>query len=66
MEQDIMFFIKHDIEVCEATVKECLQVLRDTRVVPMCDDYTRGWNKSIDVAIKRLTERYDIDVEETK
>lgn len=44
-------------------VKECLQVLRDTRVVPMCDDYSRGWNKSIDVAIKRLTERYDIDEE---
>lgn len=62
MEQDIMFFLKHDIEVCEAVVKECLQILRDTRVVPMCDDYARGWNDCIDMAIKRLAERYDINV----
>ena len=39
MEQDIMFFIKHDIEVCKAVVKECLQVLRDIRVAHIYDDY---------------------------
>lgn len=51
---------KHDVKACKEVVKECLQVLRDTRIVPMCDDYARGWNKSIDVAIKRFTEKYDI------
>lgn len=62
MEQDIMFFIKHDIEVCKAVVKECLQVLRDIRVAHIYDDYEWGWNSGIDMAIKRLAEKYDIKV----
>lgn len=65
-EQEMAFFVKPDVEVCKEVVKECLQVLRDTRVVPMCDDYARGWNKSIDVAIKRLAEKYRIDEEDRK
>ena len=65
-EQDIMFFIKHDIEVCEAVVKECLQVLRDTRIPRIYDDYTWGWNKGIDQAIEQLTKKYCIDEEVTK
>lgn len=65
-EQDIMFFVKRDVKICKEVVKECLRILRDARVVPMCDDYARGWNKSIDVAIKRIAERYNIDEEDDK
>ena len=41
-------------------VKECLRVLRDTRVTHIYDDYEWGWNSGIDRAIERLTEKYDI------
>ena len=41
-----------------------MQVLRDTRVAHIYDDYEWGWNSGIDIAIKRLAERYSIDVEE--
>lgn len=63
-EQEIAFFLKHDAKVCKEVVKECLQVLRDTRTVRIYDDYEWGWDSGIDTAIKRLAERYNIDVEE--
>ena len=44
-------------------VKECLQVLRDMRVVHIYDDYEWGWDSCIDRAIEQLTEKYNIDVE---
>lgn len=59
-EQKTAFFLKHDVKVCEEVVKECLQVLRDTRVTHIYDDYEWGWNSGIDRAIERLTEKYDI------
>ena len=59
-EQETAFFLKHDVKVCEEVVKECLQVLRDTRVTHIYDDYEWGWNSGIDRAIERLTEKYDI------
>ena len=59
-EQEIAFFAKHDVKVCKEVVKECLQVLRDTRVTHIYDDYEWGWNSGIDRAIERLTEKYDI------
>lgn len=63
-ERETAFFLKHDVEVCKEVVKECLQVLRDTRIAYPRNDHSRGWNLSINVAIKRLTEKYNIDVEE--
>ena len=63
-EQEIAFFVKHNAEVRKQVVKECLQVLRDTRVTHMYDDYEWGWNSGIDRAIERLTEKYSIDVED--
>lgn len=65
-EQEILFFAKHDVKVCEEVVKECLQILRDTRKPYPRDDYAWGWDNGIDTAIKRIAERYNIDVEETK
>ena len=59
-EQEIAFFAKHDVKVCKDVVKECLQVLRDTRKPYPCDDYACGWNIGIGTAIERLTERYSI------
>ena len=61
-EQETTFSTKHDVKVCKEVVKECLQVLRDIRVTHIYDDYEWGWNSGIDMAIKRLAERYDIDV----
>ena len=61
-EQETTFFVKHDAKVCEEVVKECLQVLHDTRMPYVHDDYSQGCNDSIDVAIERLAKRYDIDV----
>ena len=61
-EQETAFFLKHDVKVCKEVVKECLQVLRDARVAHIYDDYEWGWNSGIDMAIKYLAERYDIDV----
>ena len=61
-EQETTFFVKHDAKVCKEVVKECLQVLRDTRIARIYDDYEWGWNSGIDMAIKRLAERYDIEV----
>lgn len=63
-EQETTFFTKHDIEVCEAVVKECLQVLRDMRITYVRDDYDYGWNIGIATAIERLAEKYCIDIEE--
>lgn len=60
-EQETAFFLKHDVKVCEEVVKECLQVLRDTRIARPRDDYSLGWNNSIDIVIKQLTEKYSID-----
>lgn len=65
-EQDIMFFFKHDVKVCKEVVKECLQVLRDTCIAYICDDYSWGWDNGIDTAIKRIAERYNIDEEVEK
>lgn len=62
-EQEIAFFAKHDVEVCKEVVKECLQVLCDTRVACIYDDYLWGWNKGIDQAIERLAKKYCIDTE---
>lgn len=59
-EQEIAFFAKHDVEVCKEVVKECLQVLRDTRVACIYDDYLWGWNKGIDQAIEQLAKEYCI------
>lgn len=59
-EQEIAFFAKHDVKVCKDVVKECLQVLRDTRKPYPSDDYACGWNIGIGTAIERLTERYSI------
>lgn len=63
-EQETAFFVKHDVKVCKDVVKECLQVLRDTRKPYPRDDYACGWNIGIGTAIERLTERYSIDVED--
>lgn len=63
-EQETAFFLKHDVKVCKEVVKECLQVLRDTRVAYIYDDYEWGWNSGIDRAIERLAERYNINVED--
>ena len=59
-EQEIAFFAKHDVKVCKDVVKECLQVLRDTRKPYPRDDYACGWNIGIGTATERLTERYSI------
>lgn len=63
-EQETAFFAKHDVEVCKEVVKECLQVLRDIRLVYMYDDYSFGWDNGINQAIAQLTEKYNIDVED--
>lgn len=57
---------KRDMKVCKEVVRECLQVLRDTRKPYPRDDYACGWNIGIGTAIERLVERYDIyeEVEE--
>lgn len=55
--------VKHDVKVCKEVVRECLQVLRDTRKPYPRDDYACGWNIGIGTAIERLTERYSIDTE---
>lgn len=59
-EQETAFFAKHDVKVCKDVVRECLQVLRDTRKAYPRDDYACGWNIGIGAAIERLVERYDI------
>lgn len=63
-EQETVFFLKHDVEVCEEVVKECLQVLRDIRIACIYDEYSWGWDSGIDRAIEQLAKRYDIDVED--
>ena len=63
-EQEIAFFAKHNAEVREEVVKECLQVLRDTRIASICDEYSWGWDSAIDTAIKRLAEKYCIDTQQ--
>lgn len=65
-EQEIKFFAKYDVKICKEVVKECLQVLRDTRIPRIYDEYSWGWDNGIDTAIKRIAERYDIDEDETK
>lgn len=66
-EQEIKFFAKHDVKVCKEVVKECLQVLRDMRVVlGIYDDYLLGWNDGINEAIDRLAKKYCIDEEVPK
>ena len=54
---------KYDVKVCKEVVEECLQVLRDTRIARVCDDYSWGWNVGIATAVERLAERYGIDTE---
>lgn len=63
-EQETAFFAKRDVKVCEEVVKECLQVLRDTRIARICDDYSWGWDSGIDQAIERLAKKYYIDEED--
>lgn len=64
-EQEIKFFAKHDVKVCKEVVKECLQVLRDMRVVlGIYDNYLLGWNDGINEVIDRLAKKYCIDEEE--
>lgn len=65
-DQDIMFFAKHDVKVCKEVVKECLQVLRDMRMVCIQGYYSSGWNECIDRAIEQLAERYCIYEEVAK
>lgn len=62
-EQETLFFAKHDVDVCKEVVKECLQVLRDMRLVYIRGYYSSGWNDCIDRAIERLAEKYYIDAE---
>lgn len=63
-DQDILFFIKHDAKVCKEVIKECLQVLRDTGIPCIYDEYSWGWDNGIDEAIKRIAEKYDIEEDE--
>lgn len=63
-EQEIKFFAEHDVKVCEEVVKECLQVLRNMRMVYIHGYCSSGWNDCIDRAIEKLAERYCIDEEE--
>ena len=63
-EQETAFFLKHDAKVCKEVVKECLQVLRDMRMVCIQGYYSSGWNDCIDRAIERLADRYCIDEED--
>ena len=56
--------VRHDAKVCKEVVKECLQVLRDTRKPYPRDDYACGWNIGIGTAIEQLVERYSIDEED--
>lgn len=65
-ERETAFFAKHDVQVCKEVVKECLQVLRDMRLVYIRGYYSSGWNDCIDRAIERLAEKYYIDVEEVE
>lgn len=62
-DKEIKFFTKHDVEVCKEVVKECLQVLRDMRLVCLYGYYASGWNECIDIAIERLAEKYCINEE---
>ena len=62
-EQEIEFFVKHNAEVRKEVVKECLQVLRDTRIACIYDDYSWGWNKGIDQAIEQLAKIYCINID---
>lgn len=61
-EQEIAFFAKHNDEVRKDTVKECLQVLCDTGMTYLYDTYSWEGIEVIDQAIKRLAEKYNIDV----
>lgn len=65
-EQEIAFFAKHDVEVCKEVVKECLQVLRNMRMVYIRGYYVLGWNDGIDEAIEQLAKKYCIDEEVEK
>lgn len=65
-EQEIKFFAKYDVKICKEVVKECLQVLRDTRIPRIYDEYSWGWDNGIDNAIERLTKKYCIDEEVEK
>lgn len=65
-EQEIKFFAKHDVEVCQQVVKECLQVLRNMRTVYVRGYYVLGWNDGIDEAIEQLAKKYCIEEEEEK
>lgn len=53
-----------EIVDCKEVVKECLQVLRDTDIPCIYDDFSWGWDNGIDTAIKRLAEKYNIDMED--
>ena len=62
-EQEIAFFVEHNAKVREEVVKECLQVLCDTGMTYLYDTYSWEGIEVIDQAIKRLAEKYNIDVE---
>lgn len=65
-EQEIKFFAKYDVKICKEVVKECLQVLRNMRMVYIRGYYVLGWNDGIDEAIEQLAKKYCIEEEVEK
>lgn len=63
-EQEIAFFAKHNDEVRKEVVKECLHILHNTGMTYLYDTHSWDGIEVIDIAIKRLAEKYNIDIEE--
>lgn len=63
-EQEITFFAKHNAAVREEVVKECLHILHNTGMTYLYDTHSWDGIEVIDIAIKRLAEKYNIDINE--
>lgn len=71
-DREIEFFAKHNARVREnaddtirkEVVKECLHILHNTGMTYLYDTHSWDGIEVIDIAIKRLAEKYNIDIEE--
>lgn len=63
-EQEIAFFAEHNAMVRKEVVKECLHILHNTGMTYLYDTHSWDGIEVIDIAIKRLAEKYNIDINE--
>ena len=63
-DNEIAFFVAHNAAVRKQAVKECLRILHDISSPGIVEPFWVGWSEAIKAAIREISEKYAVSVEE--